>query len=89
MSLPPIEFLFEASTQTLQDFELAALNHAANLSKAIRSELDMYVEKTAEALLTRWIKENRSALLREAAKRIELKPKKTELFASEEDRKSA
>ncbi|GAC1632816.1 MAG: hypothetical protein NVS9B14_06530 [Candidatus Acidiferrum sp.] len=48
---------------SLQDLELAALNRSANLSRALKRELDSWVEQTAAAMLARWMIENREALL--------------------------
>lgn len=64
MPMPPLEFLFDASTKSLEDLELAALNRAANLSKSMRVELDAWVEQLAEAMFVRWVKENRETLRR-------------------------
>jgi hypothetical protein len=62
-ALPPISFLLEASPTSLQDLELASLNRSANLGKAVKSELQMWIEQSAAAMLARWMIENREALL--------------------------
>lgn len=89
MSLPDLNFLFEVSVRSLQEVELAALNRSANLSKAVKQELDLWVEKEAEAMLARWFLDNREALLQAALKRIELRPKKVELLESSKEKKLA
>ena len=66
-ALPPIDFLLEASLISLQDLELAALNRRANLSRAILSELDQWVEQSATAMLARWMIEKREELLQVGA----------------------
>jgi hypothetical protein len=58
----PLDFLREASPRSLQDLELAAQNRGANLSKAIRAELEAWVEQVATAMLARWFIENRDRL---------------------------
>lgn len=62
MSIPNIDFLLETSAQSLQDLEMSALNISANLSKSIKQELHLWVEKYAEAILVRWFLENREDL---------------------------
>lgn len=89
MSLPPIEFLFDASVRTLQDLRLASHNHSANLSKAVRAELEAWVEREATALLAEWLLTNREGILREAALRLGARPKKVELLESAEAKKQA
>ena len=66
-SLPPLSFLLEASRTSLQDLELAALNRSANLGKAVRSELQQWIEQSAAAMLARWMIEHREELLRVTA----------------------
>jgi hypothetical protein len=62
-ALPPLDFLLEASLISLQDLELAALNRSANLGKAVKSDLEQWIEQCAAAMLARWMIENREALL--------------------------
>jgi hypothetical protein len=57
--IPPRDFLHEASTPSLESFELSRLNHAANLRKEIAALLEQWMEETAEALLARWVREDR------------------------------
>ncbi|MBZ5540684.1 MAG: hypothetical protein LAN61_09220 [Acidobacteriia bacterium] len=56
---PPWEFLFSASSFSLQSYELSRLNHAANLRKDIGRLLDQWMEESASALLARWLIEQR------------------------------
>ncbi|MBZ5701495.1 MAG: hypothetical protein LAN84_06580 [Acidobacteriia bacterium] len=56
---PPWEFLFSASSFSLQSYELSRLNHAANLRKDIGRLLDQWMEESACALLARWLIEQR------------------------------
>ena len=55
---PPWDFLHEASSPSLQSFELSRLNHAANLRKEIAALLEQWIEEAAEALLARWLRED-------------------------------
>jgi len=55
---PPWDYLREASSSSLESFELSRLNHAANLRKEIAALLDQWIEEAAEALLARWLREN-------------------------------
>lgn len=55
---PPWDYLHQASSPSLQSFELSRLNHAANLRKEIAALLDEWIEETAEALLARWLRED-------------------------------
>jgi hypothetical protein len=56
---PPWDFLHEASSPSLESFELSRLNHVANLRKEISALLDQWVEENAEALLARWVLQDR------------------------------
>src|SRR5690242_5912216 len=56
---PPWDYLHEASAPSLESFELSRLNHAANLRKEIAALLEQWIEETAEALLARWVREDR------------------------------
>src|SRR6266852_4999183 len=53
--VPPIDYLHAASRSSLQSFELARLNHAANLKREIAALIDQWLEETAEAMLARWM----------------------------------
>lgn len=78
MPLPQLEFLLESSMRSLEDLELNSRNRAANLSKAIRTELDAWIEQEAQALLARWMMTHRDALVAP-----EINPKRVELFGVE------
>jgi hypothetical protein len=56
---PPWEFLLSASRNSLQSFELSRLSHASNLRKEITQLLDSWLEENSEALLARWLMEQR------------------------------
>jgi hypothetical protein len=59
---PPWDYLRHASSASLQSFELSRLNHAANLRNEITALMDQWLEETAEAMLARWLLENRDRL---------------------------
>lgn len=56
---PPWDFLHAASDISLQSYELSRLNHAANLHKEITALLEQWIEELAEAMVARWIREDR------------------------------
>ena len=56
---PPWEFLLTASRNTLQSYELSRLGHAANLRKEISSLLDQWLDENANAMVARWLIEQR------------------------------
>ena len=56
---PPWDYLHQASGPSLESFELSRLNHAANLRKEIAVLLEQWIEEAAEALLARWVREDR------------------------------
>ena len=56
---PPLDYLKEASNSSLESFELARLNHAANLRREIGSLIDQWVTETSEAMLARWMIDHR------------------------------
>jgi len=60
--VPPIDYLRSASDSSLQSFELARLNHAANLRREIAVLIDQWLEETAEAMLARWMLEHHGSL---------------------------
>ena len=60
--VPPIDYLHSASRSSLQSFELARLNHAANLKREIAALIDQWLEETAEAMLARWMLEHHGSL---------------------------
>lgn len=61
--MPPLSFLLDASKQSLQDLELAALSRSANLGRATREEIQQWIEQCALAMIARWMIENREKLL--------------------------
>ena len=61
---PPWEFLLTASRNTLQSYELSRLGHAANLRKEISSLLDQWLDENANALVARWLIEQRERSVR-------------------------
>ncbi len=60
--VPPIDYLHSASRSSLQSFELARLNHSANLRREIAVLIDQWLEETAEAMLARWMLEHHGSL---------------------------
>ncbi len=56
---PPWEFLLSASRNSLQSFELSRLNHAANLRKEIGALLDQWLTENSEAMLARYLMDQR------------------------------
>jgi len=59
---PPVDYLRSASRTSLQSFELARLNHAANLRREIAALVDQWLEETAEAMVARWMLDHQSSL---------------------------
>jgi len=57
---PPWDYLHDASIPSLQSYELSRLNHAANLRRELAALLDQWIEDTAQALLARWVQEDRA-----------------------------
>ena len=64
---PPWEFLLTASRNTLQSYELSRLAHASNLRKEISSLLDQWLDENANAMVARWLIEQRERSVRAAA----------------------
>ena len=60
--VPPLDFLRVASRTSLQSFELARLNHAANLRREIAVLIDQWVQETSEATLARWMLDHHKSL---------------------------
>jgi hypothetical protein len=58
--VPPLDYLKEASRSSLQSFELARLNHAANLRREIGMLMDQWITETSEAMLARWMLDQRA-----------------------------
>jgi len=61
---PPWEFLLTASRNTLQSYELSRLGHASNLRKEIASLLDQWLDENANAMVARWLIEQRERTVR-------------------------
>ena len=57
-----VKFLWESSNGVLGEYELARLNHAANLKKQLRALIEQLVDASAEAEFVRWLMENREEL---------------------------
>lgn len=62
--VPPFDYLHTASRSSLQSFELAHLNLAANLRREIAVLIDQWIEETAEAMLARCMIDQYAALHR-------------------------
>jgi len=60
--VPPVDYLRSASRSSLHSFELARLNHAANLKREISVLIDQWLEETAEAMLARWMLDHHGSL---------------------------
>jgi len=58
---PPIDYLRQASQSSLQSFELAKLNMAANLRREIGALMDRWIHETSEALLARYMLDLRTS----------------------------
>ena len=59
---PPVDYLQAASRASLQSFELARLNHAANLRHEIAALIDQWIQETSEAILARWMLDHHQSL---------------------------
>ena len=87
MPIPPLEFLLNASKRSLEDAELVELNRSSNFAKALRVEMDAWVEACAAAMVTRWMMDNREALL--SRREVRAEPKKATKLFREGETKSA
>lgn len=65
-SLPdiPVDFLFDSSMNTLQEYELKRLEAAAAFRKEVRALLELCIENELEARFARWLLEHREELRR-------------------------
>ena len=63
---PPWDYLHDASISSLESYELSRLNHAANIRREMAALIDQWIEDDAQALLARWILDDR-AIARSAA----------------------
>ncbi len=70
--VPSAEYLRSASPTSLQSFELAKLNRAANLRREIAVLIGQWMEETAEALLARYMIEHQSSLRQPSVSAAEL-----------------
>ncbi len=59
---PPLDYLQAASRSSLQSFELARLNHAANLRNEIAALIDQWIQESCEAMLARWMLDHHQSL---------------------------
>ena len=59
---PPLDYLRAASRASLQSFELARLNHAANLRREIAVLIDQWIQESSEATLARWMLDHHKSL---------------------------
>ena len=53
--IPPLDYMRAASRTSLQSFELARLNHAANLRREIAALIDQWIQERSEATMARWM----------------------------------
>jgi hypothetical protein len=58
-SVPPWDYLHQASIPSLESYELSRLNHAANMRREIGALIEQWVEDMAHALLAQWVREDR------------------------------
>jgi hypothetical protein len=58
-NVPPWDYLHQASTTSLESYELSRLNHAANMRGEIGALIEQWVEDMAHALLAQWVREDR------------------------------
>jgi hypothetical protein len=64
---PPLQYLLEASKQSLQGFLLAQLNKSANSRKEMKDVMTEWIEARALALLAEWFIEHGEELVALAA----------------------
>jgi hypothetical protein len=62
-SLPPLPYLVDCRTETLQTLELKALDAAAQHMKAAKAEWEQARAHTEAAGVYRWLIENREELI--------------------------
>jgi hypothetical protein len=58
---PPLDYL-QAASRSSQSFELARLNHAANLRNEIAALIDQWIQESCEAMLARWMLDHHQSL---------------------------
>ena len=64
---PPWEFLLSASRNSLQSFELSRLAHVADIRKEMQALINQWIEQNSEAMLARWLLEQRDRAARAPA----------------------
>jgi hypothetical protein len=62
----PFEYLSDCSETSLQNFQMAQLDVAANLRKVLRTELERLIDALTNAEIARMLTENRAELARMA-----------------------
>ena len=77
----PFQYLLECSQMSLEDFELARLDRAANLRKQLRDIAEEWVEAEVEAQLAHWVRGNRRRSV-ERTESIRLSAENTRLCLS-------
>ncbi len=70
-TLPPLEYLFECSEQSLQDLELASLNRSANCLKTAKAEWEQSVTQRECAGVARWLLEHREEIKATARRTVD------------------
>ena len=60
LAAPPWDYLRDASVSSLESYELSRMNHVANLRREMAALLDQWIDDAAQALLARWILNDRS-----------------------------
>lgn len=76
--VPPLDYLRAASRSSLHSFELARLNHAANLRREIASLIDQWIQETSEATLARWMLDHQNSLCEPLPSAIDTHPESQE-----------
>lgn len=71
LAIPPLEYLFECSMNSLQELELAAMNRSARCMKAAKSEWQEALAQRECAGVARWLIENREEVLAMARRTLE------------------
>jgi hypothetical protein len=55
----PFQYLLDCSLMSLEDFELARLDRAANLRRQLRDIAEEWIDAEVEARISHWVRENR------------------------------
>lgn len=61
---PPLDFLLSCSPRSAASFELDRLNRLANLRKELRAVSEELLRVEAEAMLARWLLDNKDTITR-------------------------